>query len=152
MERSRARSSWASGTLGRPSGKRSPVQALVYSIIWSLVQDHNCAGAGAGARVINTAQASRRAQPWEIPRIVIFYLAPLAIVGAIDIPLRGRLTEAGFRKVLLHCFVVERDPQAGLIRHADEALVDDGLFAAFDQGVPPWDVYRVILHHQALFG
>src|ERR1039458_4900722 len=35
-----ARSSQLSGTLGRPSGKRSPVQALVYSTISSLVQEN----------------------------------------------------------------------------------------------------------------
>src|ERR1035438_5813548 len=47
-----------SETLGRPSAKRSPAQVGVYSIICSRVQVHNCAWAGAGARM-GRAQALR---------------------------------------------------------------------------------------------
>jgi hypothetical protein len=39
----------------------------------------------------------------------------LTVVGAIGIPLRGRLKEARFRKVLLHYFLVEGDAKAGFI-------------------------------------
>src|SRR5271169_3777139 len=58
LERPRARCSRPSDTLGRPSGKRSPVQVGVYSIVCCLVHVHNWACAGAGAS-IGTAHVPR---------------------------------------------------------------------------------------------
>jgi hypothetical protein len=56
------------------------------------------------------------------------------------------------RQMLAHDVLVERDAEAGFVGHRDEAFVDDGLFDAFHQILPPGDIQRVILACQEILG
>ena len=54
------------------------------------------------------------------------------------------------REVLANDVLVEGDAQARLVGNGDVALVDDGLFDAFHQVLPPRDIQRVILASQEI--
>src|ERR1035437_1658869 len=152
-ERPLALSIRASGTFGRPSGNRSPVHALVYSTIWSLVQVHNCALAGVGASTdAKNAAAARDVKPYL--RIIIFEtpldsLTPQIVVRPDVVPLVRRLEPALTRNhVLLAGRFVQRNAETRPVGQGDVTLVDDRFVDAVHQVAPERHIHGMVFQRQ----
>src|ERR1035437_4594434 len=71
------------------------------------------------------------------------------VAGPFVVPLRCGLEETcPRRQVPLDCILVECEPKPGLIRNGDVPFVDDGLFDALHEVLPPGDIQPVIFQRQ----
>src|ERR1700748_1835041 len=131
------RSRIESGTLGRPSGKRSPCQSGVYLITSSGVKNPCCAEAPGNAPHIIEAQTT--AIPMR--RIIVFIGCFLLLAR---LKPRGSWDLHGLGDLFVHLHA-----EARLIRRSDIAFYDD--LAFLDEGLPDFQVVDPMpLAHQVI--